>query len=96
MSYMTVKEAAEKWGLVTRVETLYCAENRIAGAVKRGNLWLIPACAKRPADKRCRDYPERSLSADFDELLAATTVPAPADRPDSILDSAGGERNRLP
>ena len=32
MDYLTVKEAAEKWGLGTRIVTLYCVEGRIAGA----------------------------------------------------------------
>lgn len=55
MGYLTVKEAGEKWGLGTRVVTLYCVEGRIAGAVKKGNLWLIPENAERPADKRRRE-----------------------------------------
>lgn len=49
---MTVKEAGERWGLGIRIVTLYCAEGRIAGAVKKGNLWLIPQNASKPADGR--------------------------------------------
>lgn len=52
MGYMTVKEAGEKWGLGIRIVTLYCAEGRIAGAVKKGNLWLIPEDAVKPEDRR--------------------------------------------
>lgn len=55
MEYLTVKEAGEKWGLGTRIVTMYCVEGRIAGAVKKANLWLIPENAERPADKRRRE-----------------------------------------
>ncbi|WP_242834069.1 helix-turn-helix domain-containing protein [Desulfitobacterium hafniense] len=49
---MTVKEAGEKWGLGSRIVTLYCAEGKINGAVKKGNLWLIPEDAVKPEDRR--------------------------------------------
>lgn len=52
MGYITVKEASEKWGLGIRMVTLYCTEGRIAGAVKKGNLWLIPEDAAKPEDRR--------------------------------------------
>lgn len=52
MEYMTVKEAGNIWGLGIRIVTLYCTEGRIAGAVKKGNLWLIPADAAKPEDRR--------------------------------------------
>jgi len=96
MLYFTVKEAAEKWGLGTRIVTLYCAENRIEGAVKRGNLWLIPEHAGRPVDKRRREQPtpRPSLSEDLAHLLAATTVPMPIHNPDAILDAVREEKLR--
>ncbi|MCR4442121.1 MAG: hypothetical protein QHH10_07695 [Peptococcaceae bacterium] len=97
MLYLTVKEAAEKWGLGTRIVTLYCAENKIEGAVKRGNLWLIPEYAGRPADKRRREQPapRHSLSDELARLLEATTVPMPKHNPDAILDAVRGERLSL-
>lgn len=52
MEYITVKEAGEKWGLGIRIVTLYCTEGRINGAVKKGNLWLIPEDAVKPEDRR--------------------------------------------
>jgi hypothetical protein len=39
-------------GFGTRILALYCAEGRIDGAVKKGNLWLIPKDAARPEDRR--------------------------------------------
>lgn len=55
MDYMTIKEIGEKWGVGTRIVTQYCNEGRITGAVKKGNLWLIPKDAPKPADKRRRE-----------------------------------------
>lgn len=55
MDYMTIKETGEKWGVGTRIVTQYCNEGRIKGAVKMGNLWLIPKDAPKPADKRRRE-----------------------------------------
>jgi AraC-like DNA-binding protein len=52
MEYITVKEAGEKWGLGIRMVTLYCKEGRIVGVVKKGNMWLIPADAPKPEDRR--------------------------------------------
>ena len=52
MDYLTVKEAGNKWGLGSRRVTLYCVEGRINGVVKKGNLWLIPADAVKPEDRR--------------------------------------------
>lgn len=96
MVYMTVKEAAEKWGLGTRIVTLYCADNRIDGVIKRGNLWLIPENARRPADKRRRKHPAPgpSVSDELSRLLAAYPV-MPYDNPDAVLDTVNEERVRL-
>ena len=97
MLYLTVKEAAEKWGLGTRIVTLYCTENKIEGAVKRGNLWLIPEHAQRPIDKRRRPQPvtQPPLSDELARILAATTVAMPHENPDAILDTVNEERMRL-
>ena len=42
MDYMTLKEAAEKWGVTPRRVNYYCAAGRIPGAVKMAGVWLIP------------------------------------------------------
>lgn len=54
LNYMTVKEAAEKWGVGSRAVTLYCVAGRIKGAEKKGNLWLIPCDTPKPEDGRKR------------------------------------------
>jgi hypothetical protein len=52
MEYLTIKEAGEKWNITSRMVNYYCSAGRIKRAVKKGNLWLVPAKAKKPADNR--------------------------------------------
>lgn len=42
----------EKWGITSRMVTIYCKEERIPGAIKKGNLWLVPSDATKPSDQR--------------------------------------------
>jgi len=66
-----VREACEKWGLGIRIVTLYCSEGRIEGAVKKGNLWLIPHNASKPDDQRQKKIPvqEEKNTAICKEIL---------------------------
>ena len=52
MDYMTLKEAAEKWGVSPRRVNYYCTGERIPGAVKMAGVWLVPKDAEKPRDKR--------------------------------------------
>jgi hypothetical protein len=52
MDYLTVKEAGKKWGISARMVTYHCVAGRIEGAIKKGNLWLVPANAEKPKDLR--------------------------------------------
>lgn len=52
IDYLTVKEVGEKWSVSGRMVTLYCKAGKIEGAIKKGNLWLIPANAEKPLDGR--------------------------------------------
>ena len=54
MDYMTLKEAAEKWGVTPRRVNYYCAARRIPGAVKMATIWLIPKDAEKPIDGRTK------------------------------------------
>ena len=61
MEYMTLKEAAEKWGVTPRRVNYYCTGERISGAVKMAGIWLIPKTAEKPIDgrtkqRRCRKH----------------------------------------
>lgn len=55
MEYCTVKEMGEKWGISPRMVNVYCATNRIQNVIKKGNLWLIPLDAEKPADLRKKE-----------------------------------------
>ncbi len=52
MKYMSVKEAAKKWGISERYVQRYCVEGRIDGAEKFSGSWAIPFGAEKPADMR--------------------------------------------
>ena len=52
MEYLTVKETAQKCGISGRRIKTFCNEGRIAGAEKKGLMWLIPKDAEKPADLR--------------------------------------------
>lgn len=53
---MTAKEAAEKWNISQRRVSILCGENRIIGAVRFGNQWMIPGDAEKPVDGRTVRY----------------------------------------
>ena len=59
MDYLTVKEVGEKWGITGRMVTYYCEAGRIGGAVKKGNLWLVPSDAEKPLDGRHKNKRQR-------------------------------------
>ena len=50
--YMTVKQAAEKWGISDRRVRILCSEGKIMGVTREGRSWKIPADAKKPEDGR--------------------------------------------
>ena len=52
MEYMKVSKAAEKWGISTRRVRVLCAEGKIPGVIRKGNLYMIPENAQKPLDGR--------------------------------------------
>lgn len=52
MSFATTTEMAEKWSVSGRRITRLCGEGRIAGAVLKGNTWLIPDSTENLDDTR--------------------------------------------
>ncbi len=50
--YMTVKQAAEKWGISDRRIRTLCQEGKIVGAFQEGRGWKIPIDSDKPADGR--------------------------------------------
>lgn len=60
MEYITVIEAAEKWGVSRRSLSHHLIAGRILGAVKKGSFWLIPENAAKPEDKRFKKVSAQS------------------------------------
>ena len=55
MEYMTASQASEKWGISQRRVQVLCAEGRIPGVFKLGEVWAIPADMEKPEDKRRKE-----------------------------------------
>lgn len=54
MTYKSAQQTADKWGISKRRVQILCAEMRIQGAVRIGNMWVVPENAKKPVDARIR------------------------------------------
>ena len=47
-TFISVAEAAEKWGITPRRVQILCNDGRIAGATKQSGVWIIPNNSKKP------------------------------------------------
>lgn len=57
MEFISVKEAAERWGISERRVRALCESGRIEGVTRCGQwVWSIPAGTQRPADGRTLRY----------------------------------------
>ena len=64
MKYLTVAEAAKKWGLTPRSVQLHCEKGNVPGATLLGKTWRIPVNAERPLRKpRTGGVPSNVLAA---------------------------------
>ncbi len=75
MEYVSVKEAAEKWGVGVRRVQILCRDARIKGAYRFGRDWMIPATAVLPnARKQEREptlpMPRRAPLLDMTDLYS--------------------------
>ena len=52
MEYITVKEAAQRWGVSTRRVQILCSQARIPGVYRFGKSWMIPSEATLPSASR--------------------------------------------
>lgn len=73
--YMTIKQAAEVWGITTRRIQVLCAEGRIEGATKFGRDWAIPVEAEKPMDGRVttgkyRNWRKKIFKKNYDKMLS--------------------------
>ncbi len=78
MEYISVKDAAIKFGLSERRVQKLCETNRIDGCNMVSGIWLIPSCAAKPIDERLSDIPESddclTLKELCDELSISTAT----------------------
>jgi excisionase family DNA binding protein len=68
VEYMTVKEAAEKWGISDRRVRMLCEHGEIDGVIRKGQSYLIPADAIRPVDGRSLRH--KKITREVAEILA--------------------------
>jgi len=52
MEYVKISQMAEKWGISARRIRMLCAEGRIPGVIRKGNLYMIPEDTRKPIDGR--------------------------------------------
>ena len=52
MDYISIAEAAKKWGITCRRGQVLFAQGRIPGLTKFGKSWAIPKDAEKPIDAR--------------------------------------------
>lgn len=64
MEYMSVAEAARKWGLTPRNVQIHCEKGNVSGVTMQGKSWQIPVDARRPMRKpRAKGMPRSILDA---------------------------------
>ena len=62
--FMTVKQAASKWGISDRRIRVLCCQGKIPGAYQEGRGWKIPIDADKPADGRYKSTESILLQID--------------------------------
>ena len=71
MKYISVEEAAKKWGVSARSARGYCAAGKIDGAFLTGKTWSIPETACKPERINQKSYAPKTL---LDVLKAEKTA----------------------
>lgn len=52
MDYISIADAADKWGITRRRVQVLCNQGRIPGLTRFGKAWAIPKDAEKPLDGR--------------------------------------------
>lgn len=68
--YLKTKEIAQKWNISETRVTVLCKQGRIKGVIRKGNRWLIPDDAEKPADGRKAKQKESTARFRFIDLFA--------------------------
>lgn len=86
MGYITVKEAAEKWGVTPRRVQILCSEKRIEGAVRFGRSIMIPEDAP---------YPTKESKKNVEDKMIAFPRKTPFLQMTDLYSEAGGAQKGL-
>lgn len=62
INYLSVTEAAQKWGVSERSVRGYCAGGKIHGVVRKGKTWQLPENAQKPERINKRAETPRTLA----------------------------------
>ena len=81
MEYITVKEAAEKWGVTPRRVQILCHGERIKGAYRFGRSWMIPSRAVLPNARKKIEEPTLPMpkKSPFLDMTNLYNIPGGAD-----------------
>ena len=52
LDWISVRQAADKWGITDRRVQALCKNGQIDGVMRLGRAWLIPKDAPKPGDGR--------------------------------------------
>jgi len=61
MDYISVRQAAAKWGQSERWVQKLLQDNRIDGALRFGHAWMMPKAADKPSDARIKSGKYRKI-----------------------------------
>ena len=75
MEYMSISQAAEKWGITPRRIQVLCAQKRIPGTTRIGYVWAIPSDAEKPKDARVKSGKYVKKTQDCQRIAASWEVP---------------------
>ncbi len=62
LEFISAREIAAKWNISQRRVAVLCLQNRIDGAMRVGNMWIIPSNANKPTDKRTEKYKDQKTA----------------------------------
>ena len=68
MGFITTTLASDKWGISSRRIQILCAEGRVEGAIRIGNIWAIPEDTEKPKDARVKSGKYIKSKIDIAEL----------------------------
>ena len=94
MDYISTQDAAQQWGVSLRHVQRLIKGNRIPGAKKYGNYWMIPKDSARPVDLRRTREKDDGAPPYLSCVLLSAVVPMPRDDPDAVLSTLPDEKKR--